>query len=86
MPRRVTRILDQLVEIHGKAVAIRCDSGPELTSCEFTHWCATRNNDVRFIQAYYAVRGKIMCGAFALESPLTYDYACPEWCLHLLCS
>lgn len=47
---RVTRFLDQLVEIHGKPLAIRCDNGPELTSYEFTQWCATRNIDVRFIQ------------------------------------
>lgn len=47
---RVTRFLDQLVEIHGKPQAIRCDNGPELTSYEFTHWCVTRNIEVRFIQ------------------------------------
>jgi putative transposase len=29
---RVVRFLEQLIEIHGKPAAIRCDNGPELTS------------------------------------------------------
>jgi putative transposase len=36
--RRVTRVLDQLVEERGKPQAIRCDNGPELTSRHFLAW------------------------------------------------
>lgn len=36
---RVLRFLEQLIEIHGKPWAIRCDNGPELTSQAFTEWC-----------------------------------------------
>jgi putative transposase len=47
---RVTRFLEQLIEIHGKPMAIRCDNGPELTSFEFTDWCDRKKIVVRFIQ------------------------------------
>jgi len=47
---RVTRFLDQLIEIHGKPLAIRCDNGPELTSYQFTDWCDKNKIIVRFIQ------------------------------------
>jgi putative transposase len=39
---RVIRFLEQLIEIHGKPQAIRCDNGPELTSQAFTDWCQRR--------------------------------------------
>lgn len=41
---RVVRFLEQLIEIHGKPAAIRCDNGPELTSYAFTG-CAKREDD-----------------------------------------
>ena len=47
---RVTRFLDQLIEIYGKPAAIRCDNGPELTSGVFTEWCKSRDIDIHFIQ------------------------------------
>lgn len=44
------RFLEQLIEIHGKSAAIRCDNGPELTSYLFTEWCIARGIAPRFIQ------------------------------------
>jgi putative transposase len=32
---RLVRVLEQLVEMHGRPAAIRCDNGPELTSGHF---------------------------------------------------
>jgi len=47
---RVVRFVEQLVEVHGKPAAIRCDNGPELTSKEFTDWCRENKIEIRFIQ------------------------------------
>ena len=47
---RVIRFLEQLIEIHGKPAAIRCDNGPELTSYGFTEWCKAKGIELRFIQ------------------------------------
>ena len=47
---RVIRFLEQLIEIHGKPAAIRCDNGPELTSYAFTEWCRTKDIKLMFIQ------------------------------------
>ena len=47
---RVLRFLEQLIEIHGKPWAIRCDNGPELTSQAFTEWCRANAIEIRFIQ------------------------------------
>ncbi len=47
---RVIRFMDQLIEIHGKPLAIRCDNGPELTSSAFTEWCQAKSIQIRFIQ------------------------------------
>lgn len=47
---RVTRFLDQLIEIHGKPQAIRCDNGPEFTSGVFADWCRAHEIEIRFIQ------------------------------------
>ncbi len=47
---RVIRFLQQLVEIHGKPKAIRCDNGPELTSDAFGQWCEAQGIELRFIQ------------------------------------
>jgi predicted GNAT family acetyltransferase len=42
--------MEQLIEIHGKPGAIRCDNGPELTSYAFTEWCKVHGIEIRFIQ------------------------------------
>ncbi|MCD6733301.1 MAG: IS3 family transposase, partial [Burkholderiaceae bacterium] len=47
---RVIRFVEQLIEIHGKPAAIRCDNGPELTSYDFTEWCKAKDIELRFIQ------------------------------------
>jgi putative transposase len=47
---RVLRFMDQLIEIHGKPSAIRCDNGSELTSYAFTEWCQATGIQIRFIQ------------------------------------
>jgi putative transposase len=47
---RVIRVMEQLIEMHGKPRALRLDNGPELTSVAFTEWCASRGIDMRFIQ------------------------------------
>jgi putative transposase len=47
---RVTRVLDELIEIHGKPAAFRIDNGPELTSKLFQAWCRERGIELRYIQ------------------------------------
>lgn len=47
---RVVRVLEQLVEMHGAPVAIRCDNGPEFTSGTFADWCEGMKIEVRYIQ------------------------------------
>jgi len=47
---RVVRVLGQLIELHGKPTAIRCDNGTELTSQVFTDWCRERGIEIRYIQ------------------------------------
>ncbi len=48
--RRVIRVMEQLIELHGKARALRLDNGSELTSTAFTEWCAEQKIELRFIQ------------------------------------
>lgn len=38
--RRMIRVMEQLIELHGKPRALRLDNGSELTSTAFTGWCA----------------------------------------------
>ena len=47
---RVTRFVAQLIDLHGRPRAIRCDNGPELTSEKFTDWCKEQDIELRFIQ------------------------------------
>ena len=47
---RVIRVMEQLIELHGKPRALRLDNGPELTAIAFTEWCTTRGIEARFIQ------------------------------------
>jgi putative transposase len=47
---RVVRVLEQLIEMHGRPTAIRCDNGPEMTSQRFSEWCEQERIEVRYIQ------------------------------------
>jgi putative transposase len=47
---RVIRFVEQLIDLHGRPRAIRCDNGPELTSDAFTAWCRSQDIELRFIQ------------------------------------
>lgn len=47
---RVTTFLTQMIDLHGRPAAIRCDNGPELTSQTFTDWCNEQKVQLRFIQ------------------------------------
>lgn len=40
--RRVTRVLDWVIEQRGAPEAIRCDNGPEFTSRHYLSWCEDR--------------------------------------------
>lgn len=42
--------MEQLIEIHGRLLAIRCDNGSELTSYDFTEWCQAKGIEIRFIK------------------------------------
>jgi putative transposase len=47
---RVIAFLEQMIDLHGRPRAIRCDNGPELTSQAFTDWCKAQDIELRFIQ------------------------------------
>lgn len=47
---RLVRVLNRLLEQHGKPDAIRLDNGPELISSVFTEWAAARDIAIRYIQ------------------------------------
>lgn len=48
--KRITTLLDQLIEQHGKPIAIRTDNGPEFIGHIFLDWCHRRRIQHRFIQ------------------------------------
>ena len=48
--RRVTRVLDEIIEQRGEPRSIRCDNGPELTSRHFLAWCIERRIELVHIQ------------------------------------
>lgn len=48
--KRMTVLLDQLIEKHGKPVAIRTDNGPEFIGHIFLDWCHRRRIQHQFIQ------------------------------------
>ncbi len=48
--RRVTRVLDGVVEQRGKPEVIRCDNGPEFTSRHFLVWCEEKGISLLHIQ------------------------------------
>ena len=47
---RVITFLTEMVDLHGRPAAIRCDNGSELTSQAFTDWCKSQEIHLRFIQ------------------------------------
>lgn len=47
---RVTRVLDQVIELYGKPQALRIDNGPEFTSGWFQQWCEQRGITPLYIQ------------------------------------
>ena len=47
---RVVAFLGQMIDLHGRPDAIRCDNGPELISQCFTDWCCEQDIEIRFIQ------------------------------------
>jgi putative transposase len=48
--RRVTRVLEWVIEQRGVPEAIRCDNGPEFTSRHFLAWCEDRRIGLVHIQ------------------------------------
>lgn len=48
--RRVTRVLDELVALHGCPSAIRVDNGPEFTAQTFVDWCTDHGAAIHDIQ------------------------------------
>mgnify|MGYP001608063607 FL=1 len=48
--KRVTEILDRLIERHGKPITIRTDNGPEFMSHLLLDWCHRRRIQHQFIQ------------------------------------
>jgi putative transposase len=47
---RVTRVLDELIAVHGRPAAVRVDNGPELLAEVFVEWCNTRGVTIQYIQ------------------------------------
>lgn len=47
---RLIRFMEQLIEVHGKPAAIRCDNGPEMTSQDFQEWCKEAGIVLLYIQ------------------------------------
>jgi putative transposase len=48
--RRVVRILNELVALHGRPSAVRVDNGPEFTAQPFVDWCAEHGVATHYIQ------------------------------------
>jgi putative transposase len=48
--RRVTRVLERVIDERGMPRRIRCDNGPELTSRHFLAWCTGRRIELLHIQ------------------------------------
>ena len=47
---RAVRVMEQLIELHGKPAALRLDNGTELTSHAFVDWAKERKIELRFIE------------------------------------
>ena len=48
--RRVTRILDRIIEARGTPESLRCDNGPDLTSRHIIGWCEEKKINLVHIQ------------------------------------
>jgi putative transposase len=48
--RRVVRVLNELVAVHGRPTAVRVDNGPECTAQPFVDWCAEHRVATHYIQ------------------------------------
>jgi putative transposase len=48
--QRAIRVMNQLIELHGRPEALRLDNGTELTSHAFVDWAHGRGIDLRFIE------------------------------------
>jgi putative transposase len=48
--RRVVRVLNELVALHGRPSAVRVDNGPEFTAQPFVEWCAEHRVATHYIQ------------------------------------
>jgi len=48
--QRAIRVMNQLIELHGKPAALRLDNGSELTSHDFVEWAKEQEIELRFIQ------------------------------------
>ena len=48
--RRVVRVLNELVAVHGCPSAVRVDNGPEFTAQPFVEWCAEHGVATHYIQ------------------------------------
>jgi putative transposase len=48
--QRAIRVMNQLIELHGRPEALRLDNGTELTSHAFVDWAKEREIDLRFIE------------------------------------
>ena len=48
--RRVTRVSDELIALHGRATTLRMDNGPELTAQALVEWADERRIDLHYIQ------------------------------------
>ena len=47
--RRVTRVLDELVAVHGRPSAVRVDNGPEFTAQSFVDWRTEHGVAIHYI-------------------------------------
>ena len=65
--RRLIRVLEELIALHGRPAALRMDKGPELTALAFVEWC-----DERRIARYYIQPGKPDQNAFIERFNRTY--------------
>ena len=48
--RRVVRVLEDLVTVHGSPVAVRVDNGPEFLAQPFVDWAAAHRVSIHYIQ------------------------------------
>lgn len=48
--RRVVRVLNELVALHGRPTALRTDNGPEFTAQPLVEWCAEHGVAQHYIQ------------------------------------